>query len=151
MAFIRWYERPGASRSGQVLDRLQREMNRVFSDYLTGESPMRAVPFPPVNISEDDANLYVRAEMPGIKLDDIEISVERESLTIHGQRKPAEAAEGTSFHRQEREGGRFRRIMSLPSSVEFEEAVATFKNGVLKIVLPKAKEAQPRQIKVSQE
>ena len=151
MAFIRWYERPGASRSGQVLDRLQREMNRIFSDYLAGESPMQAVPFPPVNVSEDETNLYVRAEMPGISLDDIDISVERESLTIRGLRKPAQAAEGTSFHRQEREGGRFRRIVSLPSSVDFENAAATFRDGILKIVLSKAKEAQPRQIKVARE
>jgi HSP20 family protein len=151
MALIRWYQRPEPSRPGQIMDRLQREMNRLFTDYGTGESPFGCAVFPPMNVSEDDENIYVRAEMPGVSPDELEISVEGESVTLRGQRKPLEAEEGTSFHRQEREGGRFRRILSLPSRVEHEKTAASYRDGILKIVLPKAKEVLPRQIKVSAE
>jgi HSP20 family protein len=151
MAIIRWYERPGSGRPGQVLGKLQREMNRLFTDYGTGESPFAAAVFPPVNVSEDGENLYVRAEIPGVELDELEISVEGESMTLRGLRKPLVAEEETCFHRRERESGRFRRILSLPSRVDQENVSAVFKNGVLKVTLPKAKEAIARQIKVSSE
>ena len=151
MAIIRWYERPESGRPGQVMNRLQREMNRLFTDYSAGESPFAPAVFPPVNIGEDGENLYVRAEMPGIELGELEISIEGESITLRGLRKPLVAEEETCFHRRERESGRFRRILSLPSRVDHENVSAVFKNGVLKVRLPKAKEAIARQIKVASE
>lgn len=149
MAIIRWYDYPEQDRSLRALDQLQREMNRLIAD-LSTQSPARAHAgvFPPVNISEDGQNLYVRAELPGMKSEEIEISFEGDTLTFRGERKLSETAEGVNYHRRERESGRFRRIMTLPVRIDSETVSAVFKNGVLKIVLPKAKEVLPKRITV---
>jgi HSP20 family protein len=147
MAIIRWYDPPEAGRSGHLLDRLQREMNRIFTDFSRG-APSRVGVFPSINLSEDQENLYLRSELPGIRPEELDISVEGETITLRGERKLAETGENVSYHRREREAGRFRRIISLPSKIDTEAVNATFKNGILKIVLPKAKEAQPKQIKI---
>ena len=89
--------------------------------------------------------------MPGIEPDDIEVHVEGDTLTLRGERKLPEAGEGVNYHRREREGGRFRRIVTLPVRIDPNGVEAAFKNGVLNIVLPKAAEARARQIKVRTE
>ncbi len=151
MAIVRWYERPNIRGVGEQMERMQREMNRLFSDFTgRGASPMQAGVFPPLNVAEDQESLYVRAELPGISPEDIEISVEGETLTLRGERKLL-AAENVSYHRREREAGRFRRILTLPMRINPETVNATFKNGVLKITLPKAEEAKPKQIKIKSE
>lgn len=149
MAIIRWYERPTLPRSFDVMGQLKKEMDRLFTDF-SGRtaSPHRTGVFPPINVSEDGENLYVRSELPGIEPDDIEISVEGETLTLRGERKLPETGEGVNYHRREREAGRFRRIITLPARINPDGVDATFKNGVLKIVLPKATEARAKQVKV---
>ena len=149
MAIIRWYERPTLPRSFDVMGQLKKEMDRLFSDF-TGRtvSPHRAGVFPPINVSEDGENLYVRSELPGIEPEDIEISVEGETLTLRGERKLPEAGEGVNYHRREREAGRFRRIITLPARINPDGVEAAFKDGVLKNVLPKAVEARAKQVKV---
>ena len=149
MAIIRWYEQPDFRRFSGEMDRIKREMNRLFSDFRgRGPSLLHSGVFPPVNVSEDTENLYLRTELPGIQPEDIEISVEGDTLTLKGERKLA-TAENVSFHRREREGGRFRRVLSLPSRINTEGVSAVFKNGVLKIILPKAVEARPKQVQVT--
>jgi len=151
MAVIRWYEQPELTRSGGELERMKREMNRLFSDFFgKGTSSFRTGVFPPVNLGEDSENLYLRSELPGIQPEDIEISVEGDTITLKGERK-LQAAENVSFHRREREGGRFRRIVTLSTKIDTDAVKAVFKNGVLKIVLPKVAEARPKQIKVATE
>ncbi len=151
MALIRWtptlmgWERDPFSE----LERMRREMNRLFSTIFPARSFGRAAGvFPPVNISEDAENIYVRAELPGIKATDIEISLEDNSLIIKGERKIPEEGENVTYHRREREEGTFRRIISLPTKIDAEKVTATSKNGVLEVVLPKAPESKPRQIEV---
>lgn len=152
VAIIRWYDRPETVRPVEMLERLQREMNRIFSDFSGRRlASLQGAVFPPVNLSEDGENLYVRTELPGMKPEDLEISVEGETLTIRGEKKLAEGGENVSYHRRERESGRFRRIMTLPTRVDPENVSAAFKNGVLKIVLPKAPEVRPKQITVKSE
>jgi HSP20 family protein len=152
MAIIRWYERPDFFRIGGEMERLQREMNKLYSDFFgKGEAPSRLGVFPPVNVSEDTKNLYVHAELPGIAPEELEISVHGETLTIRGERKLPEADENVSYHRREREGGRFHRVISLPTQIDPEAVDARFQNGVLKVVLPKTPEAQLKQIKVKSE
>jgi len=152
MALIRWYERPDPFRPLQEMERMQSEMNRLFSSFMgRGVSPSRVGVFPPVNISEDAEKLYVRAELPGMKADDMEISVEGDTLTIRGEKKLGEAGENVNYHRREREAGRFRRILTLPTRINAEAVNASFKNGVLTIMLPKAAEAKPKPIKVMSE
>jgi HSP20 family protein len=149
MTLIRWYERPTLPRSLDVMGQLKKEMDRVFSDFSgRGVSPHRAGVFPPINVSEDGENLYVSSELPGIEPGDIDISVEGETLTLRGERKLPETGEGVNYHRREREAGRFRRIVSLPARIDPDGVEAVFKNGVLRIVLPKAAEARPKQVKV---
>ncbi len=149
MAIVRWYDRPSAPRPIGLMDQWKKEMDRLFADFTGRTVPYhRPGVFPPLNVSEDHDKLYVSSELPGIEPDDIEIHVEGDTLTIRGERKLPEAGEGVNYHRREREGGRFRRIVTLPARIDPSGVVAGFKNGVLNIVLPKAAEARPRQIKV---
>jgi HSP20 family protein len=149
MAIIRWLDRPSLSRQLDVMGQLKKEMDRLFADYSgSPASPYRTGVFPHINASEDDDNLYVRSELPGIDPDQIEISVEGDTLTLRGERKLPEAGEGVNYHRREREAGRFRRVITLPVRINPNGVEAIFKNGVLKIVLPKAVEARAIQVKV---
>lgn len=152
MAIVRWYDRPTSPRPLGLMEQWKQEMDRLFSDF-TGRTVTshRAGVFPPLNVSEDSEKLYVSSELPGIEPDDIEIHVEGDTLTLRGERKLPEAGEGVNYHRREREGGRFRRIVTLPVRIDPDGVEAAFKNGVLNIVLPKAAEARARQIKVRTE
>lgn len=149
MAVIHWYDRPNLFQPRGEMEKMQREVNRLFSDFMgRGTSGSRVGVFPLVNVSEDSEKLYVRAELPGIKPEDIEISVEGDTITLRGERKVGEEGEKVSYHRREREAGRFRRILTLASRIDAEGVAASFKNGVLTVALPKAAEAKPKQIKV---
>lgn len=104
--------------------------------------------FPPVNIYETRDGFAVRAEMPGVDKDTLDISARGDQLTIEGERK-VEAPEGASYHRRERAGGHFSRVVTLPKPVDSERIQATFKNGVLEVLLPVVPEMKPRKIAVS--
>jgi HSP20 family protein len=105
--------------------------------------------FPALNLSEDEDNLYVRAELPGVVPEEIEIITKENNLIIKGERKIATEGEKVSYHRREREAGSFRRIISLPTRVDAEKVTAVFKNGVLTVTLPRAAELKPRKIEVA--
>jgi HSP20 family protein len=123
-------------------------MERLF-DTLSGSAGVRrSGVFPAINVSEDAEALYVRAELPGMAADDLEITMENETLTISGERKmPAESKE-VSYHRREREWGTFSRSFTLNTRVDADKVLARHKDGVLTITLPKAAEARPRQIAI---
>ncbi len=154
MALVRWSAQNDLFRPFEEMERemerLRNEMDRLFSG-LRGIRAGRIGVFPLLNVSEDKDNIYVRAELPGIDPKDIEISVEGDTLTLRGERKPAEVGENVSYHRREREFGRFRRSLTLPTRINVDAVEATFKNGVLTIVLPKAEEVRPKQIAVKTE
>jgi HSP20 family protein len=131
------------------LERMRRELNRLSGDF-TGSAfrlPTAGV-FPLVNVTEDHDNYYVRAELPGVKTDEIDISVTGETLTLTGERKLPEEGEKASYHRREREAGSFSRVISLPTRLDVNKVKAHAEDGVLTIVLPKAESAKPRQIAV---
>ena len=152
MAIVRWYDRPTPPRPTGLMEQWKREMDRLFADSSGRSGSLyRAGVFPPINVSEDTDNLYVRSELPGVEPGDIEISVEGDTLTLRGERKLPEAGEGVNYHRREREAGRFRRIVTLPTRISPDGVEAIFKDGVLKIVLPKAAEARAKAIKVKTE
>jgi HSP20 family protein len=131
------------------MERLQKEMNRLLDHYAAGhESTAPAGVFPLLNISEDMDSLYVRAELPGVKPEDIEITTHENKLTIKGERRIPAEGEKISYHRREREAGTFKRITTLPTQVDSHRVTATCKDGVLTLTLPKAPEVKPRQIKV---
>jgi HSP20 family protein len=101
-----------------------------------------------MNVTEDKDNYYVRAELPGIKAEDLDISASGDSLTVAGERKPAPENSGATYHRRERDSGRFSRILTLPGPVSAEAINAEMADGVLTVVLPKAEAAKPKQISV---
>jgi HSP20 family protein len=151
MRFTRWQP----FQSGAVLDQLQqfqREMNRLFDRWGDGNRPF-GVPggYPAVNMWEDNDNVFVQAELPGLDLKDLEIYVTGGNrLTLKGQRKPAAPEKGV-WHRQERAFGEFERVLSLPFVVNPDNVEARFENGVLQVKLAKHESAKPRKINVKGE
>ena len=131
------------------LDRLRDEIGRVFEG--SGRLAPRfasAATYPALNVWEDEENLYVEAEIPGLELSDLEIFVNGgDQLTIQGERKQPNGEKGTR-HRQECGYGKFSRMVQLPSNVDAEQVSATYTDGVLTIQLPKHEKAKPRRIEV---
>jgi len=130
------------------MDRLQREMNRLFEDYYPANRTRRAPSYPALNVWSSEDGLVVTAEVPGIRSEDIDISVVGDTLTLSGTRKADELTENGRYHRQERGNGGFHRALQLPFPVDVAKVEAAFQNGVLNIRLPRAEEMKPRKIKV---
>jgi HSP20 family protein len=121
------------------IDRIFEEMRKPL--YFT----QRRVSYPPVNISEDESNIYVSAEIPGVEIGDIDLTLTDGSLVIKGER----TSESGKYFRQERATGNFQRIITLNVPVNPDNVAATMKNGVLSIVLAKTEEAQPKKIDIT--
>jgi HSP20 family protein len=152
MAKVRFFDTSDLFRPFEELRQLRREMDRLFESAMGRRPwPVTGRVFPLVNISEDDNAYYIRAELPGVKPEDIEISVEGDSVTIGGERKPEDLGKEVSYHRKEREFGKFRRVIAVKGGFNADAVEATFKNGILTVKLPKAEEAKPRQIQVKKE
>ena len=128
---------------------LSDRLNRAMGD-LTPFSAVEGVGawLPPVDIVEESDRLVFRAEVPGVNRDDIDISVENGTLILRGEKKQEKEVRSESAHRIERFYGAFSRSFVLPTSVTADKITATYKDGVLEIVLPKADEARPRKITV---
>ena len=131
------------------LERIQREMDRLSEALGKGSlrEPFAGV-FPLMNVSEDKENYYIRAELPGIKAGDLEISVTGETLTLAGERKIPSENEKATYHRREREAGRFSRIVTMPRQIDTSKVDARCKDGILTVILPKAESAKPKQVPV---
>ena len=104
--------------------------------------------FPLVNLTEDKDGYYVRAELPGLKADELDISATGNTLSISGERKIFDEGENVRYHRREREAGTFSRIISLPGEVDANKIEAELKDGILTARISKAEAAKPRQITV---
>lgn len=133
----------------QDLVRLQREMERLRRRVLRPVARRGARVFPSVIISAAEDKLVVRAEVPGMDLDDFDISVSGDTLTVQGTRVTGEDMEEGWYHRRERETGAFSRSIRLPAVVDGDRAEATYLAGVLAISLPLKQAAKPRQIPVN--
>ena len=145
------WQRPftGWERSAEELERLRKEMRRLFENPsgTSGQEP-RARVFPLINVTQDRDHLYIRAELPGIKADALSITATDNNLAIAGQRTlPTEEAKA-SYHRREREAGAFSRTISLPMEIAVDKVSARYSDGILTIVVPKAEMAKPKQIKI---
>lgn len=132
------------------LERLRRQMDLLTGGLAGGRvvSAPAAGVFPLMNVTEDKDNYYVRAELPGLRADDLELSVTGDTLSISGERKIPAEDEKAQYHRRERDAGRFSRIVTLPAQLNTSQVEARCTDGVLTVVLPKAEEAKPRQIAV---
>lgn len=127
-----------------------RSMNRLLDsmvDPFRGATDFIAPAFPAINLWEDGEALRAEAEVPGLKMNDIEILVVGNELTIKG-RRPDAPGDGATWHRQERGTGEFRRVLAMPFEVDSSRVEATLKDGVLSIVMPKAESARARKIEV---
>jgi HSP20 family protein len=113
-----------------------------------GAEPTGSLFLPPVNVYEDEHNIVITAEVPGVEEKDLDITVENNVLTISGERKMESEVKKENFQRIERRYGRFSRSFTLPPTVDPENVNAEFNNGVLKITLNKKEEAKPKQIKI---
>ena len=138
-----------SSRASDPFDALRREMNHLFYDFERGYPAVsqQTGSWPRATLEDTGAAFVVRAELPGVEDKALELSAEQGSLTIKGERKDT-PPEGYCAHRKERTAFRFSRSFALPAKVDVDGVQAVLKNGVLTVTLPKAKEAQPRQISV---
>jgi HSP20 family protein len=121
---------------------LQDELDRLF------ESPLRAWT-PALDVQEDKDNYSVSVELPGLKREDIQVTLNDGALVISGERNSEKVADGVEVHRQERFYGKFQRVLTLSAPVAVEKVKAQYKDGVLTVTLPKTEEAKPKQIDVS--
>ena len=132
---------------------LQEEVNRLFSTNLTrafgDEGIARGAWAPSVDIYENKDQIVLEAELPGMKQDDFDLSIENNVITLRGERKFEKTDEGDNYHRVERSYGSFTRSFTLPQTVSAEGATAEYNNGVLRVTLPKREETKARRIQVS--
>jgi HSP20 family protein len=149
MIIRRFYEWPNESNPFSELNRMRSEMESLFGRLAESVPPgFGSGVFPLINVTEDNDLLYVRAELPGIKANEIEISATGNSLSIGGERKVVPESEVASYHRREREAGVFRRTITLHTDIDSNRVEANYSNGILTVTLPKAELAKPKQITV---
>jgi HSP20 family protein len=133
-------------------DRMNR-MNRLLRESYGSEGPEEALTntnfVPPVDIYEDEHNITLKLEVPGIDEKDIDVRIEGNTLTVHGEREIEKEEKEENFRRIERQYGSFTRSFTLPSSVDPGQVSAHYDKGVLKVNLAKKAEAKPKQIKVN--
>lgn len=153
MALIRW-NRPETSDWSPLeqLTRLRDEMDRLFTspfNELQRGGQLFNQWAPALDLYEDKDNIFVKAEVPGMKKEDIDVSLHENALTISGERKYEQKHEEAENYRSERFFGRFTRSVTLPVPVEGEKVKASYKDGILTITLPKSEKAKAKQIEVS--
>jgi HSP20 family protein len=130
------------------LTNIRNEINRLFDGSAENGSDALNAWAPSVDLYEDKDNLIVRAELPGLKKEDIDISLHENTVTVSGERKNEKKYEGSETAREERLYGRFTRSITLPKQVDASRVKAAYKDGVLTVTLPKTEEAKPRQIQI---
>ena len=132
---------------------VQDRLNRLFRESYGNEGREEALTTssfaPAVDVYEDEHNVTLKVQVPGIEEKDIDIRIENNTLTLHGERKFEKEEKEENFRRVERQYGSFTRTFTLPSIVDPEKVQANYDKGILKVVLPKKAEAKPKQIKVN--
>ena len=152
MTIWRWGAPDIFGSSFSDLVRMQNEMNRLW-ELASGVKSVvdRSRVYPPMNITEDDEFLFVRAELPGVEVGAIDLSLNGDQLILRGDRKTTQTGEKINYHRKEREEGVFRRVVNLATRVDANRVEAVSKNGVLTIKIGKAEEVKPHQVKIQTE
>ena len=146
MELVRWEQVDG-------VNRIQSRINELFEDALgrtrAQQSAAAGVWYPPVDILESKDSYLIRAELPGMRNEDLKTEVNEGILTLSGERKLEEPASGVEYHRVERVTGKFSRSFHVPQTVNADGIKATYKDGILEVQVPKADEAKPRRIAIS--
>jgi len=151
MFYRRFFNLPSweFNRPFREFNRLRRQMDELYDALSGGTLPMpSAGVFPLTNVTEDNENYYVRAELPGMKSDELDIQVTVKGISISGERKIPEEDANVKYHRREREAGKFSRSISLPGEIDVNKVEASMENGVLTATIPKSEAVKPRQITV---
>ncbi len=131
------------------IEMLEREINRMFNDFFRGfESGYE---YPLIDIVDTKDELVIYAELPGVNKDDVKVKIHNNILTISGERKEPELPEKANCLVREREFGKFMRSVRLPYPVEVSKVSAEYKDGILKIILPKKEEVKPKEIQINVE
>ena len=133
------------------LTRMQEEFNRLFEGRTTSpwhQEDLNAGTFPPIDVYQDAETVMLTAELPGIDAKDVDVHIENGVLTLKGERKLDKEDKKENYVRVERWYGSFTRSFSLPTTVDADKAKADFKNGLLRIALPRKEETKPKAIKV---
>jgi len=142
--FVRVQRFPISSSVFEPLLNLDREISNILDDGSFGTS----VWTPAVDVAENENEVQVKVELPGVSKDDVKITMQENILTIRGEKKQDKETKNTEYHRVERSYGSFQRSFTLPTNVKHEKIEASYNDGVLTVTLPKAEEAKPKQIEV---
>jgi len=147
MAVVRWDP-------FRDLGMIQDRMNRLFEDagrgWRTDEPSATTTWSPAVDIFETEGEIVVKAELPGMDRKDITLNLEKNVLTLKGERRFEKETKDDNYHRIERSYGTFSRAFSIPATVDEKKIRADYKDGVLKIVLPKKEQSKPKQIRIAE-
>jgi HSP20 family protein len=144
MALVRW-------EPGREVDSLQSEVNRVFDAFFgggTGNASRVRRWVPAMDLVETDDHLVLRADLPGMKRDDVEIEIKDGALTVSGERKAEHEENAEGYYRVERAYGRFSRSLTLPDGIEPDAVEASFADGVLEVRIPKPAERKPHRVEI---
>lgn len=144
MAIVRWDP-------GREVDTLQSEVNRIFDTFFGQDSrdDARARRWvPAMDLAETEEHLILRADLPGLRRDDVEIEVKDGVLTISGERRAQQEERSEGFHRIERAFGTFSRSLTLPKGVDAEKVAAEFEDGVLEVRIPKPEDTKPVRVQI---
>jgi HSP20 family protein len=143
-SLIRWNPTRKALSLREAMDQLfEDSFVRPFAGW--PEADLRA---PAMDVIEDEDNVIVKAEVPGLKAEDIDVTVQHDRLTISGEFKDEEEHKDKNYHRRERRFGRFERTLAIPNTLDTENVKAEFKDGVLTLTLPKLEIVKPKRVEI---
>lgn len=151
MSLVKWG-------SLKELEEMRRDMDRLFDELFTpglrrrralGDKSETGIIVPNIELYDRTNEIVFRADLPGVKKEDIELSITKDSLTVKGELKKEEEIKAESYYVSEKCYGSFSRSVALPVEVNSEKATATFKDGILQVVIPKQEEAKPKEIKIA--
>ncbi|MDX9972822.1 MAG: Hsp20/alpha crystallin family protein [FCB group bacterium] len=141
------------------MDALRREINRVLEGAGNGDQPFARAGFLPgraarayplLNMHDDKDNVYIEALAPGLNTESLQLTVHRDTLRMEGEKQAiSQEVKPEAWHRSERSAGRFVRTVTMPAEVDSDKVSASYQNGILRITMPKAEKAKPRQIAVN--
>lgn len=152
MIYRRLFDFPAFGQPGpfREFDAMRRQFDRLLNLYSNAPQPSAgAGVFPQLNVTENANKFFLRAELPGVRSDALDIQATGKTISISGERTIPKENANARYHRKEREAGKFSRVMAMPSDIDADRIEAKLENGILTVVVPKAEAAKPRQITVN--
>lgn len=150
MSLIRWMPNTDLLDPFSSLEEIRDEVNHLFNSSLrrVGSPGLQAAFLPALDVAEEKDKFLIRCDLPGLRREDVSVTLQDNYLTIKGERKHEAETRETSYYRRERVSGTFTRMIEMPMSVDAKKIDAHFRDGVLHVTLPKSEEAKPKQIEI---